>query len=56
MSSLNAVAARAIRGVAQYRPACPMVWRNARRVGELTRQSLSEISVRDNSINAKLSA
>jgi len=28
--------------------------RNARRVGELTRPSLSEISVRDNSINAKL--
>jgi hypothetical protein len=41
---------------AQNKPACPIVLRNARRVGELTHHSLAELGVRDNSINAKLAA
>jgi hypothetical protein len=52
--SLAALAARAMCGVAQNNPACPIVLRNTRRVGELTRHSLAEMNVRDNSINAKL--
>jgi hypothetical protein len=54
VSGLSEFAARAIGGAAQNNPARPIVLRNARRVGELTRQSLAEISVRDNFINAKL--
>jgi len=34
--SLSAFAGRAIDGVAQSRPACPIVLRKLRRVGELT--------------------
>lgn len=49
-------AARAIDGAAQNKRACPIVLRNARRVGELTHHSLAELGVRDNSINAKLAA
>jgi hypothetical protein len=56
VSSFSAAAERAIGGAAQNRPACPIVLRNARRVGELTRPSLAELGVRDNSINAKLRA
>ena len=54
VSALNTAAERAKDGALQNNPACPIVLRNARRVGELTHHSLAEIRVRDNSINGKL--
>ena len=43
VSSPNVLAACAIEGAAQNKPACPMVLRNARRVGELTYIEISDL-------------
>jgi hypothetical protein len=56
VSPLNSTAERASDAALQNNPACPIVLRNARRVGELTRHSLAEIRVRDNFINGKVPA
>ena len=54
VSPFDVLIAFATGDAAQNKPARPIVLRNARREGELTRHSLAEMRVRDNSINAKL--
>lgn len=52
MKSLFSVfAARAIEGAAQNKPACPIVLRNARRVGELTYIDISISAAGNNFIS-----
>ena len=51
--SFRAAAARAIVGAAQNKPACPIVLRNVRRVGELTYIDISRSARRNNFISTE---
>jgi len=53
VSSFSAAAERAIGGAAQNKPACPIVLRNARRVGELTYIDISTSAPGDNFISTE---